>query len=59
MNAESIFKIGSMNYEIREVKLSYLVLCFVLCYTLLFFGGRHPLCGKGVTSLIIGISMPD
>jgi hypothetical protein len=28
-------------------------------YTLLFFGGRQPLCGNGVMSLIIEISRPD
>src|ERR1017187_1940670 len=27
-------------------------------YTLRFFGGRHPLCGIGVTSLIARTSMP-
>jgi len=27
-------------------------------YTLLFFGGLHPLCGNGVTSLIITTSIP-
>ena len=30
--------------------------CF---YTLLFFGGRQPLCGKGVISFIMEISRPD
>src|SRR6478752_7917883 len=31
-----------------------------LCYyTLLFFGGRQPLCGKGVISLIITTSIPE
>jgi hypothetical protein len=28
-------------------------------YTLLFFGGRQPLCGNGVTSFIITTSIPD
>ncbi len=28
-------------------------------YTLLFLGGRQPLCGNGVTSLIIFTSIPD
>jgi hypothetical protein len=28
-------------------------------YTLLFFGGRQPLCGNGVTSVIVVTSIPD
>ena len=31
---------------------------FGINYTLLRFGGRQPLCGKGVTSLIIVTSKP-
>ena len=27
-------------------------------YTLLFFGGRQPLCGMGVTSLMVATSIP-
>ena len=30
-----------------------------LIYTLLFFGGRQPLCGNGVMSLIITTSIPE
>lgn len=29
------------------------------CYTLLRFGGRQPLCGSGVTSVIEVTSMPE
>src|ERR1035438_6203424 len=34
------------------------IVCPTLSYTLRFLGGRHPLCGIGVTSLMARTSMP-
>ncbi len=51
------FEVQTMKYEVKHIVLH--TSNFVLVYTLLFLGGRQPLCGKGVTSLIMVISMPD
>ena len=46
-------------YNMKNCGITYVANLRIIYYTLLFFGGRQPLCGSGVMSLIITTSIPD
>ena len=47
------------SYELRSLpSITIILLLIKINYTLRLLGGRHPLCGSGVTSMISVTSMP-